>query len=408
MRFSLKDLMAVVAFCAGVAWCASRVGFDDGFFWFAVGVGTITSALFVWLSRNQRRRRLALWVTIPVLLFSFSLMSLALFADAAFLSVVTIFLGRRPPPDARTLSFSAMICGAVALLIGMAPGAGEVRRLMDLRREFPIVSLEGRLKHERLKAARVTPISASVSSGLDEFEQQFALGNYRQFQLRRIHSYEHEAFIRSFGFGVGRMTPLRAESVRQPPLRDIPFAEESHERTDDPYRGWRAFWTAGKSNAAKSLHIASRNDFLDPDSLGAIIEPPLKVVGFIAHALHYPPTASLEDHKAWILDRLELVSLLKFDEPRVYVLDHLPRMDQLSVDNVPTRPLDAFESLALEKLWTAEDVVIDHDGNDYRMLGSLRAASQCLDCHATKRGDLLGAFTYFLRRAAKDEATSIR
>jgi hypothetical protein len=83
-------------------------------------------------------------------------------------------------------------------------------------------------------------------------------------------------------------------------------------------------------------------------------------------------------------------------------------MDQLSVDNVPTRPLDAFESLALEKLWTAEDVVIDHDGNDYRMLGSLRAASQCLDCHATKRGDLLGAFTYFLRRAAKDEATSIR
>jgi len=40
-----------------------------------------------------------------------------------------------------------------------------------------------------------------------------------------------------------------------------------------------------------------------------------------ANSLHAAPAltmrdASLEDHKAWILDRLELVSLLKFEEPQ--------------------------------------------------------------------------------------------
>jgi hypothetical protein len=79
------------------------------------------------------------------------------------------------------------------------------------------------------------------------------------------------------------------------------------------------------------------------------------------------------------------------------VLDHLPRMDRLSSDDAPTRPLDAFETDALAKLWKDEDVVVKNDGDDYRMLGSLRAAKQCLDCHSVQRGELLGAFSYSLR-----------
>ena len=84
----------------------------------------------------------------------------------------------------------------------------------------------------------------------------------------------------------------------------------------------------------------------------------------------------------------------------MYVLDHLPRMDQLSSDNAPTRPLDAFEIAALEQLRTKEDVVVEHKGDQYRMLGSLRAAKQCLDCHSVQRGELLGAFSYVLRENA--------
>ena len=155
------------------------------------------------------------------------------------------------------------------------------------------------------------------------------------------------------------------------------------------WNNWRAFWNAGKSNTVEHLHRASELDFLDPESFGGLIDAPSKVAGFVEHALHYPPSASLEDPDMWTIERLELVSLLKFDEPRVYVLDHLPRMDQLIADNVETRPLDEFESQALQKLQTEEDVVVTHAGARYRMLGSLRAANQCLNCHSAQRGDLL-------------------
>jgi hypothetical protein len=126
------------------------------------------------------------------------------------------------------------------------------------------------------------------------------------------------------------------------------------------------------------------------------------VAGFIAHAFHHPPLASLEDPQKWTIDRLELVSLLHFDEPRVYLLDHLPRMDQLSSETVPTRPLDEFESTALVQLRTDEDLVVTHVGPAYRMLGSLRAAKQCQQCHTAERGDLLGAFSYALHDHGTD------
>jgi nitrate reductase cytochrome c-type subunit len=84
-------------------------------------------------------------------------------------------------------------------------------------------------------------------------------------------------------------------------------------------------------------------------------------------------------------------------------------MDQLSSDNVPTRSLDSFESKSLAQLWADEDVVVSHEGNEYRMLGSLRAARQCLECHSVQRGELLGAFSYSLRRnLAEEEHVSLR
>jgi len=98
----------------------------------------------------------------------------------------------------------------------------------------------------------------------------------------------------------------------------------------------------------------------------------------------------------WTVAKLELVSLLKHSEPRVYVSTQLPRMDQLK--DAPTRPLDPFESRSLEQLRTAQDLVLEQRASDVRMLGSVRAGKNCLQCHNVTRGDLLGAFSYELRR----------
>ena len=37
------------------------------------------------------------------------------------------------------------------------------------------------------------------------------------------------------------------------------------------------------------------------------------------------------------------------------------------------------------------------DGPTLRMLGAIRAANQCVACHAAERGQLLGAFSYTLQ-----------
>ncbi len=98
----------------------------------------------------------------------------------------------------------------------------------------------------------------------------------------------------------------------------------------------------------------------------------------------------------WKVQRLELVSLLKHDAPVVYVSESLPRMKD--TDDTKTRPLDAFEKSGLEALLAGEDLKVSESDNEIRMVGSVRAVKQCLACHGVERGDLLGAFTYKLRR----------
>ena len=96
------------------------------------------------------------------------------------------------------------------------------------------------------------------------------------------------------------------------------------------------------------------------------------------------------------MSHLDLVSLLKFAEPRVYLSDHLPRMDELR--NAKTRALNEFEQQALPQLRNGEDIVVDQQLNTIHMMGAVRAAKQCLDCHSVRRGELLGAFSYLLDR----------
>jgi hypothetical protein len=114
------------------------------------------------------------------------------------------------------------------------------------------------------------------------------------------------------------------------------------------------------------------------------------VVGFEPHRFTQMPQSKAD----FQLLRLELVSLLKHAVPVAYVSEHLPRMDQLNA--APTRSLDDFERHSLDLLRTDEDLVIDDAPNRIRMVGSLRAGKDCMECHSVRRGELLGAFSYEL------------
>jgi hypothetical protein len=407
MHFSLKDLLVVVAFVAAMSWSAGQIGLDNASLWIVVIVMSITAAAFVGAARLNEGRWLVLFtpgiVLLPICVMVFSS---AVLLNAALLmagAIVVLFL--RPLPT-RVLCGFVMVCMAASLTVDARKVQGRVRELETLRREFPVASLADRLDYERQEeqnadAIAGEPIHGKVLVRLDAFEQDLEENNYRSWELQAIHSRQHEKFVRSLGFGVLRMRPIRSESIRRPPLRDIAFAEPRAGRPDR-FDDWSSRLWADASNTVHRLHEVSRSDFLDPNGFGGVIEPK-RAAGFIEHAMHNSPRDGLEDHDAWLIDRLELMSLLKFDEPRVYVLDHLPRMDQLSSDDVPTRALDEFEKESLEKLRFDDDLVVREEEGVHRMLGSLRAAKQCLECHSVERGELLGAFSYVLRRGEKGE-----
>jgi len=94
------------------------------------------------------------------------------------------------------------------------------------------------------------------------------------------------------------------------------------------------------------------------------------------------------------IDRVELVSLLTEPDPSVYVLDEMatPALAR----KAKRRPLDEFETRGLDAVRRGEHLVWTPEAPK-RMFGAIRARSQCLECHTSaKKGELLGAFTYYL------------
>ncbi len=151
------------------------------------------------------------------------------------------------------------------------------------------------------------------------------------------------------------------------------------------------------------------------------------------------------------VDRLNLVGMVMHDgTPVVFEMPktgvdkaayrrNLWPPDQLvtaAVDVIPSMPdkltkyavraPDDYESKAIQKLQEGEQVVIQTTGDEIRMVGAIRAEKNCLECHvypesstrfhyqrdklllvphqkpAVKEGDLLGAFTYRIKRAAPE------
>jgi len=303
----------------------------------------------------------------------------------------------------------------------------SLRELRQLREEYPVVSLADRLDYEKHRGdAREanasggaathpeiepaeTKLSAQVSLRLDKFEERGGW-TYRQYMLRNLHDQSYELFAASRGFGVSRMSYIRRERIELPddPPVELPEQQDyipgpSEEGQTPPAVDLAAPPPAMSLPSLQEVHDAGVDDFLDPERFG-YVERVDRVTGFASHRFSQLPLNGTPGQKAvsrpvtseeWDIRRLELVSLLKHDTPRVYVSEHLPRMDELN--DAPTRPLTPFETDALAKLRRDEDLVV-HDPQPGRvlMLGAVRAAKQCLKCHSVERGELLGAFSYEL------------
>jgi hypothetical protein len=106
--------------------------------------------------------------------------------------------------------------------------------------------------------------------------------------------------------------------------------------------------------------------------------------------------------RVWLLHDQRLMSVSAKSGPAVYVQDakaqhELMREKTVATSkNTPTRKLDEFETAALVHIRDGNDVVLQSSAPEMRVLGAIRARAECLECHKTEAGSLLGAFSYTL------------
>jgi hypothetical protein len=295
------------------------------------------------------------------------------------------------------------------------------------KKTYAFESLAPRLAYEREYRPTTPPaIGDAAERSLVEIEKEVENSNWnlRARTLEMLHTLKTEEFVQKAGFGISRLprpNMERLESypaepvdlVKLPPLsaEEATYAPTTTLAGDDPNAD--AVATVRKLPTRKDMlfgHSQAQREFAGLWNFG-LVKSVDRVSGFQPHAftsLQLGPFDAAQNRPAndqymtqamfWQVPRLELVSLLKHDTPRVYLSEHLPRMEELSSKTAPTRKLNAFETGALKLLRNGEEIQTSSTPNRIEMLGAIRASKQCMQCHDVPRGTLLGAFSYEFRR----------
>ena len=207
--------------------------------------------------------------------------------------------------------------------------------------------------------------------------------------FKALHDEQAKNFVNAPGFGPVRMrSPLWMKSsinglLKVPePIPQPGTLRDDLDSTGDAVPDAKLLDFFG-------LHAGSIGSFVNSKGFG-YLKSRREVAGFVPHAFESEP----KPDKPYVLERLELVGLVRNPEPAVYVSEFLPRMTELEA--IATRPADGFEAAALKKLVAGEDLVANAVGSQVRLLGAIRNMAACVECHGGRRGDLLGAFSYRL------------
>ncbi len=385
---------------------------------FAASVAFSAVLLFLFYQAQSREARGEITILAPAGLFFACWLSPANLMLLLVLLIAAWLLPVNTKPRTRLQVGVAVTVAVYALAI--IPGAMEVLRRHHAREQYPIESLAQRLEYERevvgdstTAFASANPADRQLSKTVESRLRQTDFGHFdrswRDLQLKQLHSWEADKFILSGGLGIARL--FSVENMQ------LDYEDQVEQSTNDEEQ---SFFVIDGATVRSTAPVAEQSDsavatpsqnqllelhdegswrFVNPASLGYVAGKQ-KAAGFVSHRFSKArlPLGQTDPASGWKIARLELVSLLKHKEPRVYVSEELPQMEKLK--SVPTRALHEFEQQALPKLWHEEDIVVAEEANEVLMLGALRARTECLDCHSVKRGQLLGAFSYSLRPAA--------
>jgi hypothetical protein len=283
----------------------------------------------------------------------------------------------------------------------------------------PVADIGVRLAYEKEHEFPVAELPHETWERLDALEevlQQETRLWKRAEGLQALHARSASEFVEADGFGYRRMPPIAPNHVpvtvdltEAPPMDFTTYHTKPNGALSNP--GKPSMKPAEQAERLAVLHREGMLGFFNSGGLGLVYpfrkstnavaagEPAGPRSGYRPHG--FAPSAVFPAEEAgvknrWRVNKLELVSLLKHETPRVYVSDSLPRMKELR--KVGTRNLTGFEEKALAALQKGADLASEARADQIHLLGSLRAGQQCLDCHEVQRGTLLGAFSYDLRR----------
>jgi hypothetical protein len=270
-----------------------------------------------------------------------------------------------------------------------------VARIQRLQSEFPYESVRARLPSS---PRDVHPIAEETIEGLASLENS-AYGadgmswaaRERVSELEQLHERVFQVFISEPGFGVTRMSGLSEHILRDRwgsnELMPQPGPRSTSDWSTEANVGEPARLSDRQGSELRVFHLQGVEIFSPASSFGYFKDRD-RVAGFRTHGFGQAP----ESPPSWRLRTLDLVGIVVHAQPVAYVSDYLPRMEELA--KAPKRPLDAFESRALDALRSGKLLVAEEFPGRMKALGALRATKQCIDCHDCQQGRLLGAFSY--------------
>ena len=380
-------------------------------------------ALVVWWAARGATAEggdFALWFAAAGLASCLGAVSYVGLALLPVLAATAVLLGRCTSLSAARRTAATLTVGVVGY--GATVGSyyqyrylPRAERFATLRERFPPEPLDDRL--------RPAPAWLPIADWKDQphatqFEHEVGRQADRRSWVPRSLDQMHFTFARQFGreMGFGAVRGLRWNT--DPPLDVIDIAPLPRLAQPSPVP---IAWDEPVPSAAPpgvvekvaGLHVGQGANFANPLGFTEVQpggldftpghvdewsppptpgDPAPYLRGFQSHGFRDPPDEGLAGR--WRLRRVELIGLLKYSRPQVYVTADLPRMEDTR--DAPLRDPTPFESAALVRLGAGEWVVaaVDGRGGRLRAVGALPAVDSCVECHRAEAGTLLGALSY--------------
>lgn len=269
----------------------------------------------------------------------------------------------------------------------------------DARKKLAFESLLDRLPKGK-PMAPTKALDADAVKRWETLERNVSLyQGGRGVLLKALHERTRKFFVESPGAGAGRRVIPPETTLVDDGWPVTGAANQPGKPADFPLSPGEPLTRLEPTEEFHFYHDGGMWDFLHATGFGYVKDRE-HVAGFRPHGFRYLGVP-VHESKRWRVHHVQLVGILRHEQPVVYLTDKLPSMEQ--VRQGKTRALDFFEEVALPVLAEGEDLYIVQKGDTLRMLGALRATKTCLQCHDAQIGDMLGAFSYTLRPAPAAE-----